>query len=129
MDIRSYRVIYDVCDDIKKALEGLLAPVETIESRAVAEVREVFRLSRKAGVIAGSHVTEGTLNRNHFVKIVRDGVVVREGDKIASLRRFKDDVKEVRAGMECGVRIEGFSDVHVGDTIEAYEIVKTARTL
>ena len=129
VEIRSYRVIYNVCDEIKKALEGLLAPMETIESRAVAEVREVFRLSRKAGVIAGSYVKDGTLDRRHRAKIIRDGVIVREGDRIASLRRFKDDVKEVRAGMECGIRFDGFDDVHVGDTVETYEVVKTARTL
>ena len=129
VDVRPYRVIYDVCDDIKKALEGLLAPEETIESRASAEVREVFHLSRKAGVVAGSYVKDGLLDRGHLVKIVRDGVIVREEARIASLRRFKDDVKEVRAGMECGIRVEGFDDLHVGDVIESYEIVKTARTL
>lgn len=129
VDVRSYRVIYDVCDDIKKALEGLLAPEESRETRATAEVRELFRLSRKAGVIAGSMVTDGTLNRSHLAKVIRDGVIVREGAAIASLRRFKDDVKEVRAGMECGIRLEGFDDIHVGDIIEAYEVIKTARTL
>ena len=127
--MRSYRVIYDVCDDIKKALEGLLAPLETIEHRATAEVREVFRLSRKGGVIAGSIVTSGPLERDQLVKITRDGVIVREGAKIASLRRFKDDVKNVRSGMDCGIRVEDFDDIHVGDVIETYEIVKTARTL
>ncbi len=129
VDIRGYRVIYDVCDDIKKALEGLLAPLETIEHRATAEVREVFRLSRRGGVIAGSIVTSGPLIRDQLVKITRDGVIVRDGAKIASLRRFKDDVKDVRSGMECGIRVEDFDDIHVGDLIETYEIVKTARTL
>ncbi len=129
VDVRSYRVIYDVCDDIKKALEGLLAPEEHVESRGTAEVRQVFRLSKRGGVIAGSFVTSGTIERSHLSKILRDGVVVREGCKFASLRRFKDDVKEVRAGFECGIRIEGFDDVHVGDVVESYEIVKTARTL
>lgn len=129
VDVRSYRVIYDVRDEVKQALEGLLAPAESIESRGVAEVREVFRLSKKAGVVAGSLVTTGLIERRQLTKIVRDGVVVREGCKMASLRRFKDDVKEVRAGFECGIRLEGFDDVHVGDLIETYEIVKTARTL
>ncbi|MFQ5591325.1 MAG: translation initiation factor IF-2 [Phycisphaerae bacterium] len=129
VDIRSYRVIYDVRDDIKKALEGLLAPAEAIETRGTAEVREVFHLSRKAGVVAGSHVTEGIIDRKHVAKVIRDGVVVREGAQLASLRRYKDDVKEVRAGFDCGIRLEGFDDVHVGDLIETYEIVKTARTL
>lgn len=129
VDVRTYRVIYDVGDDIKKALEGLLTPLETIEHRATAEVREVFRLSRKGGVIAGSIVTAGSLVRDQLVKITRDGVIVREGAKIASLRRFKDDVKDVRSGMECGIRVEDFDDIHVGDVIETYVIVKTARTL
>ena len=129
VDIRSYRVIYDVCDDVTKALEGLLEPEQRIEARAAAEVRQLFRLGRKIGMVAGSYVTEGVVDRNHLVKVVRDGVVVREDCKVASLRRFKDDVKEVRAGMECGIRLEGFDDVHVGDIIETYEIVKIARTL
>lgn len=128
VDIRPYRVIYNVVDDIKLALEGLLAPEERIESRATAEVRQVFRVS-KTGMIAGSYVTEGTLDRNHLAKIVRDGVVVRDRCKIASLRRFKDDVREVRANMECGIRLEGFDDLHVGDVIESFEIVQIARTL
>lgn len=129
VDIRPYRVIYDVYDDIKKALEGLLSPKEHIESRATAEVRQVFRLSKKGGVIAGSYVTNGTLDRKHLSKIVRNGVVVREKCTFASLRRFKDDVKEVRSGFECGIRIDGFDDLHVGDIVESYEIIKTARTL
>jgi translation initiation factor IF-2 len=129
VDVRSYRVIYDVCDDIKKALEGLLAPAESIETRGTAEVREVFHLSRKAGVVAGSYVTEGTVDRRHLAKVIRDGVIVREGAQLASLRRFKDDVKQVRTGFECGIRLESFDDVHVGDIIEMYEIVTTARTL
>lgn len=129
VEVRPYRVIYDACDDIKKALEGLLSPLETIESRGTVEVREVFHLSRKAGVIAGSYVTQGLIDRSHLAKVVRDGVVVREGASIASLRRFKDDVKEIRAGLECGIRLEGFDDLHPGDIIDTYEIVKTARTL
>lgn len=129
VEVRPYRVIYDVHDEVKKALEGLLAPEERIESHGKAEVREIFRLSRKAGVVSGSYVTEGIINRGHLAKVIRDGVVVREGCKFASLRRFKDDVKEVRAGLECGIRLERFDDTHVGDIIEAYEIVKVARTL
>jgi len=129
VDIRSYRVIYNVCDDVRKALEGLLEPEQRIEARAAAEVRQLFRLSRKIGMVAGSYVTDGVVDRNHLAKVVRDGVVVREGCKVASLRRFKDDVKEVRAGMECGIRLEAFDDVHIGDLIETYEIIKIARTL
>lgn len=129
VDIRSYRVIYDVADEIRKALEGLLEPEERMEARARAEVRQLFRLSKKAGVVAGSFVLDGLLSRKHVAKVVRDGVIVREGSTIASLRRFKDDVKEVRGGMECGIRLDGFDDLHVGDVIETYEIVKVARKL
>ena len=92
-------------------------------------MRELFRLGKKIGVVAGSYVTEGTIDRNHFAKIIRDGVIVREGCRFASLRRFKDDAKEVRAGLECGIRLEGFDDVHVGDIIETYDITEVARTL
>lgn len=128
VEIRGYRVIYDVCDEIRKALSGLLAPEVKIESRGTAEVREVFRM-KKIGVIAGCYVTDGTIERSHVAKVVRDGVVVRDGCKLASLRHFKDDVKEVRAGLECGIRLDGFDDLHVGDRIQAYEIIKIARSL
>jgi translation initiation factor IF-2 len=128
VDIRPYRVIYDVCDEVKKALEGLLAPEERIENRASAEVRQVFHIS-KVGMVAGSYVTEGTVDRNHFARVVRDGVVVRERSKLASLRRFKDDSREVHSGLECGIRLEGFDDLHVGDIIQTYEVLKIARTL
>lgn len=129
VDIRSYRVIYDVCDELKKAVEGLLAPEERIERRGVAEVREVFHLSRRGGVVAGSIVKDGVVDRSHLAKVLRDGVVVRDGCRFASLRRFKDDTKQVRAGLECGIRLEGFDDIHEGDVIETYEIIKVARTL
>ncbi len=128
VDIRPYRVIYDVCDDIRKALSGLLAPEERIEARATAEVRQVFRMT-KIGMIAGCYVTSGTVDRNHLAKIVRDGVVVREGCKLASLKHFKDDVRTVRANMECGIRLEAFDDLHVGDRIELYEVLKIPRSL
>ena len=129
VEVRSHRVIYDVCDEIKKALEGLLAPEIRIETRATVEVREVFHLGKKLGVVAGCFVTSGQVERRHSAKVSRDGVVVREGASIASLRRYKDDVREVRAGLECGLRLEGFDDVHVGDIITTYEVIKTARTL
>lgn len=128
VDVRPYRVIYDVVDDIRKALSGMLTPEERIESRAVAQVRQVFRIS-KVGAVAGCLVTQGPLERNHLVKVIRDGRVVREGARIASLRHIKDDVREVRSGMECGIRLEGFDDVHAGDVIESYEVIKIARSL
>ena len=128
VDIRPYRVIYDVCDDIRKALSGLLTPEERIESRATAEVRQVFRMS-KIGLIAGCYVTDGTVDRAHLARIVRDGAIIREGCKLASLRHFKDDVRTVRANLECGIRLEAFDDLHVGDRIEMYEVLQIARSL
>jgi len=128
VDIRFYKVIYDVTDDIKKALEGLLTPDEVSEQRGMAEVREVFRIT-KVGLVAGSYVREGTIANSHLARVVRDGAVVRDNCKFDSLRRFKDDVKEVRTGMECGIRLVGFDDIKVGDMIETFEIMKIARTL
>ncbi|MBI1825921.1 MAG: translation initiation factor IF-2 [Planctomycetes bacterium] len=128
VEIRPYRVIYDVCDEIRKALSGMLTPEERIESKATVNVRQVFRVS-KVGLVAGCYVTQGTVERNHLAKVIRDGAVVREGGRISSLRHLKDDVREVRAGMECGIRLEGFEDVHEGDVIETYVVEKIARTL
>jgi len=128
VDVRPYRVIYDACDDIRKALSGLLTPDEKIEGRSVIDVRQIFRIT-KLGPVAGSYVTDGLVDRNHLAKVIRDGVVVREGCKISSLRHLKEDVKTVRAGMECGVRLEGFDDIHAGDRIETYEIIQIARSL
>ena len=128
VDIRTYRVIYEVLDDIRKALEGLLEPDEKIESRGRAEVREVFSIS-KVGRIAGCFVRDGVIQRSNRVRVVRDGVVVKDAAQIESLRRFKDDVREVKSGFECGIRIESFDDLKPGDVIEAFEVVKVARKL
>ncbi len=128
VDVRPYRVIYDACDDIRKALSGLLTPDEKIEGRSVIDVRQIFRIT-KLGPVAGSYVTDGLVDRTHLAKVIRDGVVIREGCKMSSLRHLKDDVKTVRSGMECGVRLEGFDDIHAGDRIETYEIIQTARSL
>ena len=128
VDVRHYRVIYEAAEDIRKAMEGLLEPDEKVENRATCAVRSVFKIS-KLGPVAGCFVTDGAVSRNHLVRLIRDGVVVREGSAIASLRRFKEDVRDVRAGMECGLRIEGFADIKPGDIIETYEIVKLARKL
>ncbi|MCH8968004.1 MAG: translation initiation factor IF-2 [Planctomycetes bacterium] len=128
VEIRTYRVIYHLIDDIKKALEGLLTPEEKIEQRGTAEVREIFNVS-KIGTIAGCFVRDGSVMRTHKVRIIRDSVVVRDGANIHSLRRFKDDAKEVKTGFECGIKIDGFDDIKPGDIIESYEIVKIARTL
>ena len=128
VDIRRYKVIYDVTDDIRKAMEGLLEPEEKIEQRATAEVRDTFRIT-KVGVVAGCYVTEGVVNRSHLARLTRDGVLVRDDCKLSSLRRFKEDAREVRSGMECGIRLEGFEDIKPGDVIETYEIVKVPRKL
>jgi len=128
VEIRPYKVIYDVTDDIKKAMEGLLAPDEVMEQRATVEVRKEIRMS-KIGMVAGSYVRDGLVSSQHIARVIRDGVIVRDNNRIASLRRHKDDVKEVRAGMECGIRLEGFDDVKAGDVIETFEVVKVARKL
>ncbi len=127
VDIRTYRVIYEVVDDVRKAMEGMLAPEEREVVLGSARVKETFKI-RGSGTIAGSEVAEGAIPRTARVRVVRDGVEVYEG-AIASLRRFKDDVREVRAGLECGILIEGFNDVKVGDTIEAFKIEEVQRTL
>ncbi|MCX5854245.1 MAG: translation initiation factor IF-2, partial [Deltaproteobacteria bacterium] len=118
IEIKLYDVIYDVIGDMKAAIEGLLDPVyrEVVQGRA--EVRELFKVP-KVGTIAGSYMTEGKITRNSNIKLVRDGVFVYDG-KLLSLRRFKDDVKEVASGYECGIGIEGFNDIRVGDIIESY---------
>lgn len=128
VQIRMYRVIYNLMEDIKAALEGLLEPEKKLERRGSAEVREIFKVS-KIGVVAGCFVKDGQFLRSHVVRVIRDGVVVRDEAKLSSLRRFKDDVKEVKNGYECGIKVDGFDDVKPADIIESYEILKIARTL
>jgi translation initiation factor IF-2 len=127
VDIRLYRVIYEVIEDVKAALSGLLAPQVDEQTVGTVEVREVFHVPH-VGTIAGCYVTSGTIHRNSLVRVLRDSVVVYEGE-VGSLRRFKDDVREVASGFECGVGIENFNDVKVGDSLEVYEVVETARTV
>jgi translation initiation factor IF-2 len=127
VDIRTYRVIYDAIDDIKAALSGKLTPDKQEHELGQAEVREIFRVP-KQGVIAGCYVTQGTIPRDARVRLVRDSVVVYEG-RLGSLRRFKDDVREVASGYECGIGIEGFQDIKEGDVIEAFEVREVARSL
>jgi len=127
VDIRFYNIIYDAIEDVKKALEGLLSPTKNEEVTASIEVREVFKVP-KIGSIAGCSVQEGKITRGNKVRLIRDGIVVYDG-AISSLRRFKEDVREVEAGFECGVGLENFNDIKVGDTIEAYKIVETMRKL
>jgi translation initiation factor IF-2 len=127
VDVRLYRVIYDAIDDIKAALSGMLKPEQLEKHLGTAEVRATFRVP-KLGVIAGSYVTQGTITRDGRARVVRDSVVVYDG-KVASLRRFKDDVREVAAGYECGIGIENFQDIKEGDLIEAYEVREVARSI
>jgi translation initiation factor IF-2 len=127
VDVRLYRVIYDAIDDIRSALSGMLAPEERETELGTAEVRALFRVPR-VGVVAGCMVTRGTVVRNARARVVRDGVIVYDG-RIGSLRRFKDDVREVAEGFECGIGIENFNDVKEGDVIEAYEVREVARQL
>jgi translation initiation factor IF-2 len=126
VDIRTYRVIYQLTDDIQQALVGMLSPVQTEETLGEAEVRALFRVSR-LGTIAGCMVTTGTVRRGARVRIVRDGTVVHE-TTIAQLKRFKDDVREVGEGFECGILLDGFNDVKEGDVLEAYETREVERT-
>jgi translation initiation factor IF-2 len=127
VDIRLYRVIYDAIDDVKAALSGMLKPEERESILGEAEVRQTFRVPR-LGVIAGCYLTRGTVRRNSKVRLIRDGVVVYEG-RVGSLRRFKDDVAEVREGFECGIGLENFQDVKEGDVIEAFEVEEVARQI
>jgi translation initiation factor IF-2 len=127
VDIRTYRVIYDAIDDIKAALSGLLKPEQRERVLGDAEVRQTFRVP-KLGLIGGSYVRGGTIRRNAKARLVRDGVVVYDG-RVASLRRFKDDVGEVREGYECGIGLENFQDIKDGDMIEAYEVEEVARSI
>ncbi|MDR1242375.1 MAG: translation initiation factor IF-2 [Deltaproteobacteria bacterium] len=127
VDIRFYDIIYKLIDEIKGAMEGMLAPVEKEVALGAADVRETFSVP-KVGIIAGCMVSSGKITRTAMVRLLRDGVVVYTG-RIASLKRFKDDAREVPRGLECGIGIEHFNDIKLGDTIEAFEIVEEAATL
>ena len=127
VDIRSYDVIYDIIDDVKAALEGFLEPTRTEQVVATLEVRQIFRIP-KIGVIAGCYIQTGRFNRNDKIKLYRDDRLIHDG-KISSLKRFKEDIREVASGFECGLGIDRFDDVKVNDIIEAYQIVETKRTL
>ena len=127
IEIRLYSVIYDAINEVKSGIEGMLAPEEKEEVTATAEVAETFKIS-KVGTIAGCVVKEGKLTRTSKVRVIRDGIVVYTGE-LGSLKRFKDDVKEVVAGMDCGLNIAGYNDIKVGDVVEAYNIVEIKRTL
>ena len=127
VDIRLYSIIYDAINEVKSALEGMLTPSVSEEVLATVEVREIFKVS-KVGTIAGCYVKDGRITRNNKVRLVRDGLVVFDGS-ISSLKRFKDDVREVEQGFECGVSLEGYNDIKRSDVIEAYRTVETKRKL
>ncbi|HEX3060154.1 MAG TPA: EF-Tu/IF-2/RF-3 family GTPase, partial [Usitatibacter sp.] len=127
VDLRYYNIIYEAVDDVKAAINGMLAPERKESVVGTVEVRNVFRIS-KVGTVAGCMVTDGVVRRGSSVRLIRGGVVVHTGE-LDSLKRFKDDVKEVKQGFECGLSLKGFNDVQVGDQIEVFEVVEVARTL
>jgi translation initiation factor IF-2 len=127
IDIRLYSIIYDAIEEIKSAMEGMLAPKVEEKVVATVEIREVFKIT-KVGTVAGCMVQEGKINRHNKVRVIREGIVVYTGE-LGSLKRFKDDVKEVASGYECGLNINNFNDIKVGDVIEAYEEVEVKQKL
>jgi len=128
VDIRLYNVIYRITEDLKAAMSGLLEPVEQEKTLGRLVVRNTFRISG-VGTIAGCFVENGVVTKNAKLRLIRNNVVVKDDCTIESLRHFKDDVREVKAGLECGIKIAGFDDVKTGDVLEAYEVVQVARTL
>ena len=127
IDIHTYSIIYDAIEDVRDALEGLLQPEETEKITGVAEIRQVFKVP-KVGAVAGCYISEGRIRRSDTVHVLRESVIIYTG-RLASLRRFRDDVREVLTGYECGIGIENYNDIKVGDQIEAYQLVETKRTL
>ncbi|SER09741.1 bacterial translation initiation factor 2 (bIF-2) [Amphritea atlantica] len=127
LELRYYSVIYDIIDDVKQAMTGLLSPEFKEQIVGIAEVRDVFR-APKIGAVAGCMVTEGSVFRNKRIRVLRENVVIYEGE-LESLRRFKDNVAEVRQGMECGIGVKNYNDVKVGDQIEVFDTIEVARTL
>jgi len=127
IDIRLYSVIYQAIEEVHDALEGLLSPEKLENITSTVEVRDIFKVP-KAGTIAGCFVQEGKIKRSDTIHLIRDGIVIYDGS-LSSLRRFKDDVRDVQSGYECGIAIENFNDIKVGDQIEAYEIVEKKRKL
>jgi translation initiation factor IF-2 len=127
IDLRYYSIIYEMIDDVKAAMSGLLTPERRENILGVAQVREVFRSSR-FGAAAGCMVLEGIVYRHKPIRVLRDEVVVFQGE-LESLRRFKDDLQEVRHGMECGMAVKGYNDIRVGDKIEVYDVQHVKRTL
>ena len=127
VDIRLYSIIYDAIEEVKSAMEGMLSPEIKEEITATVEVRETFKIT-KVGTVAGCMVKEGKIKRTNKIRLIRDGIVIYSGD-LGSLKRFKEDVKEVATGYECGLNIANYNDIKIGDLIEAYEEVEVKKTL
>ena len=127
IDVRSYSIIYDAINDVKDAMEGMLSPELKEEITGTAEIRETYKIS-KVGTIAGCMVLTGKIFRNSKVRVIREGVVIYTGD-LASLKRFKDDAKEVAKGYDCGLQIKNFNDIKEGDQLESFQEVAVKKTL
>ena len=127
MQIRYYQIIYDAVDEVKAALSGMLTPEQKENTLGMVEVREVYRIS-KVGTVAGCYVLEGVVRRGAKIRLLRDNVVIHDGE-LDSLKRFKDDVREVKSGFECGLSVKNFNDIQKNDQLEVYEIVEVSRTL
>ena len=128
VEIRTYDVIYHITEDIKKAVEGMLEPELRQEVLGHAQVRQVFRVTR-VGSIAGCYVTDGLIERDALIRVTRGDIVIENDRKLSQLKRFKDDAKEVRSGMECGMKIDGYDDIKEGDILECYKNIEVKRTL
>ena len=127
VEIRYYNIIYDAIDDVKAAMSGMLAPEEKEQVTGTVDIRQVISVS-KVGNIAGCMVTDGVVKRDSHVRLIRNNVVIHTGS-LESLKRFKDDVKEVKQGFECGLMLKNFNEIMVGDQLEAFDIVEVARSL
>ena len=127
IDIRYYNVIYDAVSDVKNAMQGMLSPEKKEETTGLVEIRQIFRVS-KLGNIAGCMVLEGIIRRNASIRLLRDNVVVWTGE-LDSLKRFKEDTKEVKEGFECGLTLKGYDDIKEGDQLEVFEVREIARAL
>ncbi len=127
IDIRLYSIIYQAIEELKLAMEGMLSPEVKEEITATVEIRDIFKIT-KVGKVAGCFVLDGKIARDDKVRLIREGIVKYDGE-LGSLKRYKDDAKDVTAGMECGLNIENFNDIKVGDIVEAYRTTETARKL
>ncbi len=127
VDIRYYNIIYDAVDEVKAALSGMLAPEQREQVLGLVEIREIFRVP-KVGAVAGCMVLDGLVKRGASARLLRDNVVIWTGE-LSSLKRFKDDVREVKAGFECGLSLKGYDDIKQGDQLEIFEMEEVARTL